>query len=222
MNALTSDKKLIVYIDIKSPYAFLALKDTLALEQDLNLEFDWRPLTLDIESYLGSAKKSSGKVVESNRSELQWIMVKYAYMDARRYAQRQGHILKGTEKIWDSRLANIAIQWVSLYHRAHLEDFLNEVFTKFWRRELDIEDPKVIENCIELIGLNPDGFKHYSENEGREQHDQLQQELHPAGLFGVPSYVIDGITFFGREHLPVIRWMLLGKQGPAPQISYAL
>ena len=45
----------------------------------------------------------------SNRSPAQWLGVKYAYMDARRYAERQGYMLKGTEKIWDSTLPNIGI-----------------------------------------------------------------------------------------------------------------
>lgn len=86
-------------MDIKSPYAFVAIKPTLELEKSLGIQFDWRPLTLDIPSYLGSAKKEKGKVVESKgRSPKIWAAVKYAYGDARRYATRQGLMLKGTEK----------------------------------------------------------------------------------------------------------------------------
>ena len=110
--ALESDAPLIVYVDVKSPYAFVAIKPILAMETELNMQFDWRPLTLDIPSYLGSAKKKEGKVVESNRSQDQWSGIKYAYRDARRYAERQGYVLKGTEKIWDSSLINTAILWV--------------------------------------------------------------------------------------------------------------
>ena len=66
MKALQSNSPLIVYVDIKSPYAFVAIRHTLELEASLGLQFDWRPLTLDIPSYLGSARKSAGKVVESS------------------------------------------------------------------------------------------------------------------------------------------------------------
>ena len=60
MLALESASPLIIYIDIKSPYAFVAIKPILALEKQFNLQFDWRPLTLNIPSYLGSATKSKG------------------------------------------------------------------------------------------------------------------------------------------------------------------
>ena len=100
MNLLESDAPLIVYIDIKSPYAFVAVKPTLALERELGQQFDWRPYTLDIPSYLGSARKEKGQVVESSgRSPRIWNAIRYAYRDARRYAQAQGFVLKGTEKI---------------------------------------------------------------------------------------------------------------------------
>ena len=101
MQALESTSPLIIYIDIKSPYAFVAIKPILALEARLKTQFDWRPLTLNIPSYLGSAKKSKGKVVKSERTPAQWNNVRYAYRDTRRYAERQGYMLKGTEKIWD-------------------------------------------------------------------------------------------------------------------------
>ena len=122
MKALESDKQLIVYVDIKSPYAFVAIRPTLELEASLGIRFDWRPLTLDIPSYLGSAKKVDGQVVESIRSETQWRFLKYGYRDARRYAERQGYILKGTEKIWDSSIANIGILWVVRNNRDLLKN----------------------------------------------------------------------------------------------------
>ncbi len=222
MHALQSNAPLIVYVDIKSPYAFVAIEPTLALERELSLQFDWRPLTLDIPSYLGSAKKSKGKVVENKRSPRQWQSVKYAYRDARRYAERQGHVLKGTEKIWDSSLANIGILWVTQQARTRLEDYFNAVYPPFWRRELDIEDPQVIIACLAQAGVATAGFSDFLQGSGRELHDALQTQLHPAGIYGVPTYVIDGEILFGREHLPYISWCLRGKQGPAPDIAYSL
>jgi len=220
VQALISEHPLIVYIDVKSPYAFLAIKPTIAMENALGLQFDWRPLTLDIPSYLGSAEKSGGKVVQSNRSDKHWTMVKYAYMDARRYAQRQGYVLKGTEKIWDSSLANMGILWVSQNKPQNLAQYFPAVFPPFWRRELDIEDIGVVEHCLTQAGVNPHGFAEFCQYEGRKIHDQLQSQLHPNGIFGVPTYVINDTVLFGREHLPLVRWMLTGQHGKAPDIAY--
>jgi 2-hydroxychromene-2-carboxylate isomerase len=222
LNALQSDAPLIIYVDIKSPYAFVAIKPTLALESELGLQFDWRPLTLDIPSYLGSARKKAGKVVESNRSPEQWMGVKYAYRDARRYAEQQGYILKGTEKIWDSSIINIAILWVMRHAREKIADFFEAAYPPFWRRELDVEDVNVVCRVIESAGVSSVGFSDYQSGAGRALHDNLQTQLHPAGIYGVPTYVFDEHILFGREHLPYVRWHLSGKQGPAPDIAYGI
>jgi 2-hydroxychromene-2-carboxylate isomerase len=222
MQALDSNDPLIVYVDIKSPYAFVAIKPTLALESELGLQFDWRPLTLDIPSYLGSARKSKGKVVQSTRSSASWRAVKYAYMDARRYAERQGYVLKGTEKIWDSSIANIGIAWVAQRQRDRLAHYFESVYPRFWRRELDIENPAVVAACIDEAGVDSAGFVAYQQDEGRALHVELQAQLHPAGIYGVPTYVFAEEILFGREHLPYVRWHLTGRQGPAPDVANPL
>lgn len=223
MHVLESDAPLIVYVDIKSPYAFVAIRPTLALEAELNLQFDWRPLTLNIPSYLGSAEKKKGKVVASSgRSQRTWNAIRYSYRDARRYAERQGLILKGTEKIWDSTLPNIGILWVMATARDWLANYFEAVYPPFWRRELDIEDIGVVEACLEAAGVNASGFASYAAGAGRQMHDDLQPQFHLNGIYGVPTYVLGGEVLFGREHIPYIRWALSGQQGPPPDIAYEI
>lgn len=223
MQVLNSDAPLIVYIDVKSPYAFVAIRPTLALEAELGLQFDWRPLTLDIPSYLGSAKKKAGKVVASEgRSPRTWNAIRYSYRDARRYAERQGLMLKGTEKIWDSRLANIGILWTVRTARDRLQAYLEAVYPPFWRRELDIEDISVVEATLASAGVDASGFAAFAAGEGRALHDQLQPQFHPNGIYGVPTYVLGDDILFGREHIPYIRWALTGRLGPAPDIAYEI
>ena len=223
MHVLTSDSPLIVYIDVKSPYAFVAIRPTLALEIELGLQFDWRPLTLDIPSYLGSAQKKGGQVVASRgRSPRTWRAIRYSYMDARRYAERQGLMLKGTEKIWDSSIANIAILWVAARDRRKLPQYLEAVFPPFWRRELDIEDVAVIEHCLTRAGVDAQGFAAFLAEEGRALHESLQTQFHPNGIYGVPTYVLGDEVLHGREHIPYIRWRLSGCTGPAPDIAYEI
>ena len=220
---LQSQSPLIVYMDFKSPYAYMALEPTYRLEEDLGIEIDWRPLTLDIPSYLGSARvDDKGKVVESRRSPEQWAMVKYAYRDTKRTARHRDVILKGTVKIWDSSLAGIGLLWAKAHDRAALKRYFFNVYEKFWRRELDIENVGVVEAMLEEAGSPVAGFREYQAGDGRLLHDSLQDSLHPAGLFGVPSYVVDGQIFFGREHLPAVRWCLGGRAGPAPDMAYGV
>lgn len=223
MDVLDSNAPLIVYVDVKSPYAFVAIGPTLALEKELGLQFDWRPLTLDIPSYLGSAEKKEGRVVSSQgRSQRTWNAIRYSYRDARRYAERQGLTLKGTEKIWDSSLANIGILWVNENARDKLAKYFEAVYPPFWRRELDIEDIAVVETCLSKAGVEIDGFREFAFGEGRDMHDLLQPQFHAQGIFGVPTYVIENEVLFGREHIPYLRWVLTGKDGSPPDIAYEI
>ena len=146
--------------------------------------------------------------------------MRYAYRDAKRTARHRGLVLKGPLKVWNSSLAGIGMQWAKTAGRECLKRYSFTVFDRFWRRELDIEDPAVIEALLDESGVATPGFRGYLEGEGRAEHDALQAQLLPAGVFGVPTYVIDGQPFFGREHLPYVRWHLGGRQGEAPDVAY--
>lgn len=212
--------KLEVYIDFKSPYAFVAKDPTYALEHQFGIEIDWYPLTLNIGSYLGTARTSdTGKVIESNRSARQWMAVRYAYMDARRYANLRSLRLRGTQKIWDSSLAAIGILWAKQQSHDVLKTYIDNTFDRFWKRELDIEDELVVTSLLQEAGADVADFKDYLHTQGRTYHDQLQDEILDRGYFGVPTYVIDGEMYFGREHLPRVRWHLTGKPGSLPDVA---
>ncbi len=214
-------KQLQVYIDFKSPYAYIAKDPTYQLEDEFGIEIDWYPLTLNIGSFLGTAKKdNSGKVVENNRSPRQWLAVKYAYKDARRYAELRGLTLKGTQKIWDSSLAGIGLLWAKQQGHDVLKQYIDLTYEPFWKRELDIEDPAVVTKVLNGAGADTDGFIDYLGGEGREYHDALQEEILDKGYYGVPTYVVDGESYFGRQHLPRVRWHLAGCPGSCPDIAY--
>ncbi len=52
------------------------------------------------------------------------------------------------------------------------------------------------------------GFLEYLRDEGRRELDAIQQAAEQAGVFGVPSFIVDNELFWGREHLPEIRELL--------------
>jgi len=217
---LHSERPLIVYLDIKSPYAFIARDPTLQMAAELGIEIDWRPLTLDIPSYLGSARLDNrGKVAESQRTPEQWAAVKYAYRDARRYAGVLGYTLRGTEKIWDTSLVHIGFWWAREQGQQVLRSYLGEVYEPFWRREFDAEDLSTVTGALTRSGAATDGFADYAAGEGRQFHDEAQQAIFDAGVFGVPGYVVEGEYFFGREHLPTVRWILEGRNGRQPDVA---
>ena len=218
---LRGEHPLAVYIDLKSPYAYLAIDPTRAMAAELGVPIDWRPFTLDIPSYLGSARlaKDGRKVERADRSATQWSGVKYAYMDARRYANLTGKTVRGTIKIWDSSLAGIAFLWARRQGVDALDRLLDVAYPIFWRRELDIEDRAALEEVLVRAEVQASGFGEFAEGQGRAEHDALNEAAFSAGVYGVPTYLVGDEAWFGREHLPRIAWLLSGRRGDAPDVA---
>src|SRR6516164_9386929 len=206
---MTAQQTLAVYIDYKSPYAYLAKDLVYELERDFAVHIDWLPYTLDIPSALGSATvDDNGRVIEEQRNAHQWRRVRYSYMDCRRQAQKRGLIIRGPQKIWDSSLAAIGMLYAKRQGSAVLRRYHDLTFERFWKRELDIEDPRVIGAVLEEAGADSAGFSAYLAGEGRAELEQVCHAAEANGVFGVPSFVVDGELFWGREHLPHIRALL--------------
>jgi 2-hydroxychromene-2-carboxylate isomerase len=219
-SALRGDADLAVYIDLKSPYAYIAIDPTRAMAVSVGVEIDWRPFTLDIPSYLGSARlDKQGKVASASRTPQQWTGVKYAYRDARRYANLTAKTVRGTVKIWDSSFAGIAMLWAKRQGTHAFDRFVDHLYPPFWRRELDIEDVGVLGAVLRESGLETEGFEAFVNGPGRVEHDELNRAAFDAGVFGVPTYLVGEEMWFGREHLPRVAWLLAGSRGPAPDVA---
>ena len=197
------------YIDYNSPYAYLAKDPAYELERDFPVRVDWLPYVLDIPSFLGSARvDDSGNVIEEERNAHQWRRVRYSYMDCRRQARKRGLVIRGPQKIWDSTLAGCGMLYAKRQGDAVLRRYHDLTFERFWKRELDIEDPAVVGAVLAEAGADAADFSAYLQGEGRAELDQICRAAEAVGVFGVPSFVLDGELFWGREHLPDIRAML--------------
>jgi 2-hydroxychromene-2-carboxylate isomerase len=88
-------RRVTIYTDYKSPYAYLAKDLAYELERDLPVRLEWLPYVLDIPSFLGSARvDADGAVLEEDRSAHQWRRVRYSYMDCRRQARKRGLVIR--------------------------------------------------------------------------------------------------------------------------------
>jgi len=201
-------RRLKVYSDYKSPYAYLAKDLTYELERQTGVILEWLPYTLDIPAYLGSAEvDGAGNVLEQSRNAHQWRRVRYSYMDVRREANRVGLTIRGTRKIWNSSLAGIGL----LYAKRHgaFRAYNDEVFERFWKHDLDIEDPAALADVLTRAGADAGGFAAFADGEGRRELKAVQEAGEAKGVFGVPSFLFsDGDLYWGREHLPRIREIL--------------
>jgi 2-hydroxychromene-2-carboxylate isomerase len=200
-------RTIVVYTDYKSPYAYLAKDLAYALEQDFPVRLDWRPYILDIPSYLGSARvDADGTVLEEARNAHQWRRVRYSYMDCRRQAAKRGLTIRGTRKIWDSTLAAAGMLFAQQAGDAVFRRYHDLVFERFWRRDLDIESVDALTGVLTESGA-PTGFAAAADTLCARV-GVIARSAEADGVFGVPTFVVDGGIYWGREHLDDIREML--------------
>lgn len=185
--------KVILWSDYVSPYAFVARAWAYELEADYDLTLEWRPYTLDIASFQGSV---------AERDAHHWRRVRYAYMDARRFANKQGLTLMGPKKIFHARPVNAGM----LYAQKHavFRRYNDRAFDLFWRRELDPESPEAVAALLVEAGAPP-GFEDFLAGEGGAEHDRLRLEAEASGVFGVPTFIFDGELFWGGDRIPLLR-----------------
>jgi 2-hydroxychromene-2-carboxylate isomerase len=182
------------YLDYKSPYAYLAIAPTRELEREYRVKFTWLPYVLEIPLFLGTVE---------GRNPHQWRRVRYSYMDARRLANRRGMTVKGPRKIFDSSLAAIGMLYAQ--RRGSFDAYNDLVFERFWKRELDIENMRAIEQAIEASGAPAGGFADFLETNGRAELERIAIAAEELGVFGVPSYAIDGEIFWGGDRIWMVR-----------------
>ena len=189
-----AQRRVTLYIDYKSPYAYLAKDPAYELEREFDVHLEWLPYILNIPDYLGTVE---------GRNAHQWRRVRYSYMDARRLANRRGLIVRGPQKIFDSSLAAIGM----LYAQRHdvFRAYNDIVFERFWKRELDIENREAIRAVLSEAGAPVKEFFGFVDSEGRRDLDRICRQAEEIGVFGVPTFVVDGELFWGGDRIWMVR-----------------
>lgn len=189
------------FFDYKSPYAYLAQDTAYRLAAESGVDIEWRPFTLDIPQFLGTAElDNQGRDIVQTRNEHQWRRVRYAYMDCRREANRRGLTLLGPQRIFDSSIAHIGFLFAQ--ERGGERRYHDLAFERFFRREFDAGDPAAVTALLIEAGHPGAEFDAYLQGPGRAKLAQQQREAEEAGVFGVPSFLIDGELFWGEERIP--------------------
>lgn len=200
-----------ICIDFKNPKAYLALQPTYALEVELGIDFDWLPLIVSSLSRPHGVRADEDRGTRHRRMRAEY----YEY-DLRRYARIWGLHLGDLYRTPDTTVASIGLLWVNERSPSIRRAYVDAVFARYWSEQLNIEDHAAIGALLGDIGADRDGWDAYLSGPGRAALALTSARLREAGVFDVPGYIVDNEIFFGRQHLPMIRWILGGRLGEAP------
>src|SRR5271168_2841422 len=113
-----------LYYDYKSPFAYLAMHPAYALMESHRVRLHYIPHELNVRGAFG------GELEE--RPEREWRKVRYLYLDARRYANARGVIVRGPQKIFDSKMALMSGLWADWH--GLFRPYSDRVFERFFKR----------------------------------------------------------------------------------------
>lgn len=94
----------------------------------------------------------------------------------------------------------------------------NAIFTAVWADERNIGDPNVLDELVAECGLPARRSEQSQSQAVQERYEAYTQEAISLGVFGAPSYIIDGEIFWGQDRLHFVEQAL---QSPSPHITGA-
>jgi 2-hydroxychromene-2-carboxylate isomerase len=179
------------YYDYKSPFTYLAFEPALGLEETHRVRLRFIPHELDVHSAYG------GEL--SQRPQRDWSKVRYLYMDVRRFANERGLIIRGPQKIYDTRLALMSGLYAERQDK--FRQYSSRVFERFFRRELDLENIDALCAVMAEIGIDGEAFRDFSVSGGPDALSEARAEADRDGVFGVPTLIVAGEPFWGNDRI---------------------
>ncbi|MGH7987495.1 MAG: 2-hydroxychromene-2-carboxylate isomerase [Candidatus Binataceae bacterium] len=182
-----------MYFAYTSPFTYLAMAPAWALEQTHQVKIRFIAYGVNIRRVYGDVPSRSAR----ERHKLH-----YLYLDARRLARERGLLIRPPKKIFSARRA--------FYGGFCAEDqgvfrpYAERVFERFWKRELEVEDARALAAILREIGADTTRFDAYIGDEEAAAKPRLKEcfaEAERDGVFGVPTFVIDGELFWGYDRV---------------------
>jgi len=177
------------YFAYTSPFTYLAMAPAYELERSHRVRLSFIPYGVNIRRVYGNLDKP----------EVDRRKVRYLYLDARRIAKERGLIIYPPKKIFSCRLAFYG----GLFAQKHgqFRPYSDRVFERFWKQELDVEDPAAIDAVLAEVGLDASEFHHYVESDARGDLDRCFAKAERDQVFGVPTFIVDSEMFWGEDRI---------------------
>ncbi len=178
------------YYDFKSPFSFLAFDPAVELERTHRVRLRFIPHLFDFAAYGGALEA---------RDERSWRKVRYLYMDARRFANERGLVIRGPQRLFDSRLALMSGLFAD--RQGKFRAYGRRVWELFFKRELDLEKFDQLAPLLREAAMASDDFERYLAGNGPRELAAALAEGERDQVFGVPTFIVDGEPFWGNDRI---------------------
>ena len=189
------------YFDFISPFSWLALTQAPAMGKRLGIRWDLRPVVysrlLDAHGLMGPGEVPSKRQV--------------IFADAVRSAQRLGKELIGPPVHPFSSIAAVRVACLFSKERGGL-DLCVALANAAWAEGRDLTDLSVLEDVVTRSGFTAGNLvQRLQDRTIKNRLRTFTQGAVTAGIFGVPTFILEGDVLWGHDRLAHLEEIITGK-----------
>lgn len=190
------------YYSIGSRYSYLASTQIDALQKETGCEIEWHP----INSVRLISQRDNSPFAGKPDGQYEWS---YRELDAQRWAKLYGvpYIEPRGRVKFDSDLLARACMAAKQFGK--VAEYSHLLFAAMFRDSLTVIDEDQCIDRAEICGICTADFRAVLRD--IENVDKLNQTIDRAinmGVFGVPTFIVDGKLFWGNDRLILLRHYL--------------
>mgnify|MGYP002883052346 CR=1 FL=1 len=203
-----------VYLNFSELASWLMIERLKKLSIETKIIFEWKPMLRSLGNVLGSnLKNDQDDSIHTYKLRRADARHKAARRENERMCEMLGITLhQGARKI-DPMYLSLGLVWLTK-ERATLHQFLSyasTAFIKTFREEAEVESLTGLKNILHECSFKTKGLELFSEKKAIDPKVAWNEAL-SSGVFTSPAFLVNDEVFLGREHLPLIEWLMTGKQ----------
>lgn len=196
-----------VYLSVISPWAYLGHAPFLRVAETHGVTIGWKPVPLSaLFSETGGLPLAKRAIQRRH----------YRNLELQRWAEKRGRPVKLQPAHWpfDPRLVDGAV----LALIAGDQDpaaFLQAAMRGVWEEERDLASAETIAALLTEAGFDAEAVLAAAETPGTgETYEANRVAAQETGVFGAPSYVLDGEVFWGQDRIDMLDEALASGRAP--------
>jgi 2-hydroxychromene-2-carboxylate isomerase len=175
------------YFDFISPYAFIAYKNIIKIE---NIKFNYKPILLGgLHNLVDITAPAFNKLKLKNMKndcELISKKNKISFIWNSKFPINSLYIMRGYLTVEESKK----------------KEYLETFFNAYWQNDTDLTDEKNIIHLLKNLSINhEDFFKSISKQETKDELKNFTSEAFKKEIFGAPTFVVNNKIFWGQDRL---------------------
>ncbi len=175
------------YFDIISPYAYIAYKKILKIN---NVNCKFKPILLGgLHNLAGITAPAFNKYKMKNMQN-----------DCELVSKKNSISFK-----WNSKFPINSLSIMRGYLSVNdnkKEDYLNSFFEAYWKEDQDLSNEDTVKQLLKKLKIDEnDFFNSISNQDIKHKLKQLTQEAFEKEVFGAPTFIVNNKIFWGQDRL---------------------